>query len=81
MEKGERIWAEITGGRINNFYTMGMRHPYKLECKYTDPYSGQICIYESGNVFLNLEQCIGRQVAVFVDRENPGRYYVDVESL
>lgn len=81
METGERIWAEVTGGHINYYYTLGTRHPYRFECSYTDPYSGQIRICESGNIFLNPAPYIGRQIAIFVDRENPKRYYVDVESL
>lgn len=81
MASGRKIFAEVTGGSLNRFYTLNNRHPWKLDCSYTDEGTGNTYLYSSGNVFVDPQAYMGRQVAVYVDPADPSRYYVDVDSL
>ena len=81
MQHGKRIMAEVTGGSRNLNYTVNGRHPWKLECRYEDVFSGEIYLFSSSNVWMDPELYIGRQVTVYVDGDNYRKYYVDVESL
>lgn len=81
MQNGRRVMAEVTGGSRNYNYAVNGRHPWKLECKYEDIYTGALYLFSSGNIWIDPELYIGQQVAVYVDADNYKKYYVDVESL
>ncbi|MGN1149004.1 MAG: DUF3592 domain-containing protein [Lachnospiraceae bacterium] len=81
MQNGRRIMAEVTGGSRNYNYAVNGRHPWRLECKYEDIYTGALYLFSSGNIWIDPELYIGQQVAVYVDADNYKKHYVDVESL
>lgn len=81
MASGRKIFAEVTGGSLNPYYTLNNRHPWKLDCRYTDEGTGNTYLYSSGNIFVDPQTYVGRLVAVYVDPADPSRYYVDVDSL
>ena len=81
MQHGKRVMAEVTGGSRNLNYTVNGRHPWKLECRYEDIFSGEIYLFSSGNVWMDPELYIGQQVSVYVEGENYKKYYVDVDGL
>lgn len=81
MTNGRKLYAEVTGGNMNFTYRVNRRHPYKLECQYTDMLNGATYLFSSGNVWIDPNLYIGRQVAVYVDPADFSKYYVDVESL
>lgn len=81
LQTGQRIFAEVTGGYINLTYQVGRRHPYRLECKYTDAVTGAEYLFSSGNIWLDPQLYLGKQVAVYLDRADFSKYYVDAESL
>ena len=81
MQNGNLIYAEVTGGsEVFNVQVNG-RHPWKLECRYEDPFSGEIYLYSSRNTFTDPYPYIGQQIAVYVDKNDPSKYYVDIQSL
>lgn len=81
LQNGRQVMAEVTGGRLNYNYTVNDRHPWKVECKYEDIFSGELYLFSSENIWMDPELYIGQQVAVYVDADNYQKYYVDVESL
>lgn len=81
MQHGRKIFAEVTGGRMNINYAVNGRHPWKWECKYDDPFTGAVYLFSSGNIWTDPQLYIGQQVAVYVEGENYKKHYVDVESL
>lgn len=81
MTKGKKLYAEITGGSVNYTYSVNGRHPFRMECRYTDPFNGAVYLYSSGNTWIDPNLYIGRQVAVYVDNADFSKYYVDIESL
>jgi len=81
MAEGRKVYAEVTGGSVNYNVRINGRHPYKLECRYTDPATGAIYLYSSGNIFIDPDLYVGRQVAVYVDRTDYSKYIVDMDSL
>lgn len=80
-ETGTRVYAQVSGGHLCVNYTVGSRHPYQLECRYTDVFSGETCLYISDYTWENPEAHIGRQVTVYVDPSDRDTYYVDLDSL
>ena len=78
---GKKIYAEVTGGDYCYNYNVNGRHPFKLECKYVDPGTNGIYMYSSEVTWMDPSLYIGHTVEVFVDKKNPRRYYVNLESL
>ena len=80
-EEGKRITAEVTGGRINRNYSVNNRHPWRLECRYEDTFTGEEHVFKSGNVWFDPNQYIGRPISVYILDGNYSNYYIDVDSL
>ncbi len=81
LQTGRKIYAEVTGGRLVQNYTVNGRHPYKLECTYTDIATGAVYMFSSGNIWLDPHIYIGQQISVYVDPGDYKKHYVDVDSL
>ena len=81
LQNGRVVEAIVTGGQMNYSMRVNGRHPWKLECKYEDTYTGATYLYSSYNIWKDPFLYIGQIVKVYVDRENPHKYYVDVDSL
>lgn len=81
LQNGRVVEAVVTGGRMNYNMRVNGRHPWKMECKYEDTYTGATYLYSSYNIWKDPFLYIGQIVKVYVDRENPRKYYVDVDSL
>lgn len=77
IETGEQVLAEVTDCFIDYSVRINHRHPYCLNLKYYDPFSGRTLVFTSGAV-MNPNNYLGRQLTVYVDRNNPDRYYVEV---
>lgn len=81
LQNGRVVEATVTGGQMNYSMSVNGRHPWKLECKYEDTYTGATYLYSSYNIWKDPFLYMGQIVKVYVDRENPRKYYVDVDSL
>lgn len=81
IAQGHSVLAQVTGGYLCHNYSVNGRHPYKLECKYEDIYSGITHIFESDYIWEDPQFYVGREVIVFCESDFNGDYYVDVESL
>lgn len=81
LQNGRMVEAVVTGGQINYNVQVNNRHPWKLECKYEDPYTGATYLFSSNNIWKDPFLYVGQSVKVYMDRENPRKYYVDVDSL
>lgn len=78
---GRKILAEVTGGHVCYNYTVNNRHPFQMECRYEDTGYGQVYLFSTNMTWLNPNDYIGSQVAVFVDPSDMSRYFVDMDSL
>lgn len=81
IAQGHSVFAQVTGGYMCHNYSVNGRHPYKLECKYEDIYSGITHIFESDYLWEDPQFYVGREVIVFCESDFNGDYYVDLESL
>lgn len=80
-EGGYYVYAQVTGGFVCNNYTVNNRHPYKMECKYEDVFSGITHMFTSEHIWVDPQPYVGREVKVYCNRDFNGDYYVDVDSL
>ncbi len=81
METGEQAEGVITDVVRNMSVRINGRHPFKAECRVTDPITGEVYLYSSKNVTYNIDHLIGRAVTVYYDPNNRKKYYVDLDSV
>lgn len=81
IESGYYVYATVTGGFMCYNYTVNNRHPYKLECKYEDVFSGVTHMFTSEHIWADPQPYVGREIKVHCNRDFSGDYYVDIDSL
>ena len=80
VEYGVPVRATIVNTEMNTMVSVNGRHPYRFICQGTLP-SGEICYFESGNVYIRLQpNIIGQPITVYVDPDDYSFYYVDVSA-
>lgn len=78
---GRKVYGKVTHISMNTSVRVNGRCPFYLECTVEDPYTGAICLYRSGNIMNDISLFMDKEVLVYVDPQNLGNYYVDVDSL
>ena len=77
---GKRYDATVVNIELNTNVSVNRRHPYRVTCRVEDYGAGEAYIYKSKNVYLDLEQYNLETVPVYVDPQNPSKFFVDVEE-
>jgi hypothetical protein len=81
---GKRLQLPIVYMDVNPNITVNGFPANYIICQEQDPYTGQtIQQYHSKNIFRDLfsEMQVGDLVDVYVDQQNPHKYFVDVDSV
>lgn len=81
LAEGRAVEAVVIGGHMNYSVSVNGRHPWKLECQYEDISQNATYLYSSYNIWQDPQLYVGQTVRVYIDRQNPKKYYVDVEKL
>lgn len=77
---GRRLEAKVVSIEQNRNIHVNRRHPWRIVAEAEDPETHQTETYTSGNLWINPAGQVGETVTVFVDRQNPRRYCVDIEA-
>ena len=84
IENGESVTAEITAIPCNYAVRVNGCPTFKVECRYTDPVTRVVHVFESENLLLDPTCYIDQSttVRVYVDRESGYKNYsVDIDSI
>ena len=78
---GNCVDAVITGITTQNNVNMNGRHPYIVECAYTDA-SGVVHIYRSRYLYTDVTNLLqSKTVPVYIDRFNENIGFVDIDAV
>lgn len=78
IEDGRFVNAAVAEVNRNLFVRINNRHPYFVVCEYEDPFTGEKRSFRSDDIMEDPSYLLGRQLRVFIDRENPKRYFVEL---
>ena len=79
---GRRIEADYEGVELNTSLTVGGRNPFRVLAQWQDPMTSQIHLFHSENLWFDPQKYIERRtLTVYIDPNNPKKYYVDVSFL
>ncbi|GEM_PF-3523436 len=81
IQNGFKVDAVIRDVTLNTMLSVNGRNPYRILCEGKDQ-TGAVQVYTSDNIFMNVPSTvIGEPVTVFVSKENPETYYVDIRRF
>ena len=80
---GRKVEAEILKIEIDPDTTFKEKHPYFIECRWVDPMTGRDYYRTIRNIWTDPKPLLaGRtRIDVYIDRQNPEKYYMDIEFL
>ena len=80
LATGDKVEAEITDISNDRSQNLNGKYPIVIACKYVAP-NGRIYLFQSGPFWYeSYEINPKKKVCVYIDRNNPSSYYVDVDS-
>jgi hypothetical protein len=80
---GRKVEAEITGIETDMNTTVMKKHPYIINCRWVDPITGKEYTDAIKQIWKDPAPLLaGRNhIDVYIDRDNPDKYFIDVEFL
>lgn len=85
QRNGLRIDAVYIETILNTTYEVNGMSPYKIICKWKNPNTGIEYEFKSNNIWDNPQYAIENnnitKIPVYIDPENPEKYYVDVKEI
>lgn len=81
MTEGHRVLGKVIDYKDNYQVSLNRRHPAKLICESDEYEYDEKKRYISDNYWGNPDAAIGSDVTIYVDRENSGRYYIDLRNV
>ena len=79
-ETGVRANAVITEIVLDRSTRINKRHPYKINCEFTDTVTGETYLYASEGIMDDIRYLQGGNVDVYYNPADRREYYVDIES-
>lgn len=82
-QTGRKVEAEITGVITDLNITVMDKHPYLINCRWTDPISGKEYSHSIDQIWKDPAPFLAgrRHIDVYIDRNNPDNYFLDIDFL
>lgn len=81
-QQGVPIETEFSRVELNTALRMNGRHPFQVLTRWQNPGTGKLHEFRSGNLWFDpTSQVAGRRIKVFIERNNPAKYFVDLSFL
>lgn len=75
---GRTVIGRVVDYRVNYQVSLNGRHPKKLICEVEDSFTGTKSTYVSDNYWDDPEAMRGREVTIYVDRDDSRKYFVEI---
>lgn len=68
--------------RLNSRLRVNGRHPYQIVTQWLNPETGKLHVFHSENLWFDPSELVARrEITVYLDRNDPKRYWMDVSFL
>jgi len=82
IDGGNYVMAKVTGVREKTNINFNGTHPWVVECQVQDASGGTVHVYYSRHLRINPSEFVsGREVPVYISRDNPDDAYVDIDAI
>ncbi|HVR96371.1 MAG TPA: DUF3592 domain-containing protein [Thermoanaerobaculia bacterium] len=81
-QEGTPIQTTFQSVDRNTSVRINGRHPFRIVSQWQNPATGEVHVFESDNLWFDPSQYLtGRHVTVYIERDNPGKYWMDLSFL
>lgn len=81
-QEGTPIETDFKSVEANTAYSVNGRYPFKVITQWQNPSTTEIHVFESNNLWYDPTDFMTRkQITVFIERDNPKKYFVDLSFL
>ncbi|MGF1519101.1 MAG: DUF3592 domain-containing protein [Nodosilinea sp.] len=81
-QQGTPIETDFKSVEINTAYSVNGKHSFQIVTQWQNPSTTEIHVFESNNLWYDPSEFITRKrITVFIEKENPKKYYVDLSFL
>lgn len=82
LQEGVPIEAEIIGVELNQAIQFNGRSPYRIKSQWLDKNTNQVFVFYSDNINFDPSSYIqGETITVYLDKNDPKKYHVDISLL
>jgi hypothetical protein len=82
LHEGRPVEADFQAVSINSGIAINGRCPYRVTAQWVDPATSRVRVFQSHNVWFDPTAYVkDRKLKVFVDPNDPDKYYVDLSFL
>jgi len=81
-QHGTPIKADLQGIELNTSFHVNGRHPFRVLVQWQDPVTSELHIFRSDNLWFDPSRYVeGKEITVFMERNNPKKFHVDLSFL
>ena len=81
-QHGTPVETKFQSVELNRGFEVNGRNPFKVVTQWHNPTTSEIHIFESSNIWYDPTEYIAdKPITVFIERNNPRNYYVDLSFL
>ncbi len=81
-QEGTPIQTTFQSVERNTSLRVNGRHPFRIVSQWRNPGTGEVHVFESENLWFDPSGYVtGRHVTVYIERDNPGSYWMDLSFL
>jgi hypothetical protein len=82
LEQGMLIQADFQQVEVNTSLKVNGASPFRLVAQWHDKQSNELRIFKSSNLWFDPSKFVeGRKLPVYIDRNNPAKYHMDLSFL
>lgn len=79
---GLKVLATYQGVKLNESFKVNGRSPYKIHAQWVNPSTSNEHLFKSANIWFDPSEFIqGNEITVYIEQDNPKKYYVDITFL
>jgi len=80
--KGTPIETDFQSVELNQSFSVNGRHPFRVLTQWQNPSTSEVHVFKSNNLWFDPSNYIKiKRITVFIERNNPKKYYVDLSFL
>lgn len=82
ISSGDAVMADFQNVELNKSFSANNTHPYQILAQWLNPRTNEIHIFKSENIWFDPTSHIkNKKIKVYIEPNNPKKYYVDISFL
>jgi hypothetical protein len=80
-ENGVKITTQFHKLEQSSLIEVNGRNPYQILTQWKNPKNSKLHVFKSDNIWQDPSEFLPQEINVFIEKDNPEKYYVDLSFL